>query len=83
MLPDAVRTSIPVLLTNGIGIFQQGALVALVAVQDLMYVGKSVATESYRPIETFTVVALIYFAASFPVSQCVEFLERRREAVSS
>ncbi|MBB5535677.1 polar amino acid transport system permease protein [Rhizobium giardinii] len=35
VLPTAVRNSIPVLLTNGIGIFQQSALVAIVAVQDL------------------------------------------------
>ncbi|NAZ17971.1 amino acid ABC transporter permease, partial [Glutamicibacter soli] len=29
-------------------------------------------------IETFTVVALIYLAISFPVSQFVGWLERRR-----
>ncbi|SCK58011.1 polar amino acid transport system permease protein [Variovorax sp. HW608] len=80
VLPSAVRTSVPVLITNGIGTFQQSALVALVAVQELMYVGKSLATESYRPIETFTVVALVYFAVSFPVSQLVEYFERRRGA---
>jgi polar amino acid transport system permease protein len=82
VMPAAVRTAVPVLITNGIGTFQQSALVALVAIQDLMYVGKSLATESYRPIETFTVVALIYFAVSFPVSQLVEFLERRRGATA-
>lgn len=83
VLPTAFRNSIPVLMTNGIGIFQQSALVALVAVEDLMYAGKSLATETYRPIETFTVVALIYFAISFPVSQLVEYVERRRAAASS
>jgi len=79
VLPTAFRASIPVLLTNGIGIFQQSALVAIVAIQDLMYQGKSLATETYRPIETFTVVALIYFAVSFPVTQIVGYLERRRQ----
>ena len=82
VLPSAVRTSVPVLITNGIGTFQQSALVALVAVQDLMYVGKSLATETYRPIETFTVIALIYLAVSVPVSQLVHHLERRRGAPS-
>lgn len=82
VLPSAVRTAVPVLITNGIGTFQQSALVALVAVQDLMYVGKSLATETYRPIETFTVIALIYLAVSFPVSQLVQHLERRRSAPS-
>ena len=83
ILPTAFRASIPVLLTNGIGIFQQSALVAIVAIQDLMYQGKSLATETYRPIETFTVVALIYFAVSFPVSQIVGYLERRRQLLMS
>ncbi|TRW97835.1 amino acid ABC transporter permease [Paracoccus sp. M683] len=78
VLPQALRNSVPVLLTNGIGIFQQSALVAIVGVADLMYQGKTLATETYRPIETFTVVALIYLAISFPVSQFVGWLERRR-----
>ena len=83
VLPTAFRASIPVLLTNGIVIFQQSALVAIVAIQDLMYQGKSQATETYRPIETFTIVALIYFAVSFPVTQIVGFLERRRQMLVS
>jgi len=83
VFPTAFRASIPVLLTNGIVIFQQSALVAIVAIQDLMYQGKSLATETYRPIETFTVVALIYFAVSFPVTQIVGLLERRRQLLVS
>lgn len=79
-LPSAIRSSIPVLLTNGIGILQQSALVAIVAVPDLMYEAKTLATATYRPIETFTVVALMYFAVSFPISQFVGWLERRRPA---
>jgi len=78
VLPQAMRASVPVLLTNGIGTFQQSALVAIVGVQDLMYQGKSLATQTYRPIETFTIVALFYLAISFPVSQLVGYLERRR-----
>lgn len=83
VLPTAFRASIPVLLTNGVVIFQQSALVAIVAVQDLMYEGKTLATLIYRPIETFTTIALIYFAVSFPVTQLVGWLERRRELMAS
>lgn len=78
VLPQAFRASLPVLVANGVGAFQQTALVAIVALQDLMYMGKILATDTYRPIETYTTVALIYFAISFPISQLVEFLERRR-----
>lgn len=83
VMPTAFRASIPVLLTNGVVIFQQSALVAIVAVQDLMYEGKTLATLIYRPIETFTTIALIYFAVSFPVTQLVGWLERRRELMAS
>lgn len=76
--PQALRASVPVLLTNGIGTFQQSALVAIVGVADLMYQGKLVATETYRPIETFTIVALVYLAISLPVAQIVGWLERRQ-----
>lgn len=78
VLPQAMRASVPVLLTNGIGTFQQSALVAIVGVADLMYQGKTLATQTYRPIETFTIIALFYLAVSFPVSQLVGWLERRR-----
>ncbi|MES0885149.1 amino acid ABC transporter permease [Roseibium sp. SCP14] len=77
ILPQALLLSLPVLITNGIGIFQQSALVALISVQDLMYEGRYLATQTFRPIETLTTVALLYFAVSFPVSQMVTFVERR------
>lgn len=77
IFPHAFRGALPVLITNGITLFQQSALVALVALADLMYVGKQVATQTYRPIETFTAVALIYFAVSFPVSRIAAWVERR------
>ena len=42
-----------------------------------MYAGRQLSTETYRPIETYTVVALMYFAISFPVSMLVQHMERR------
>ncbi|PRE44699.1 amino acid ABC transporter permease [Burkholderia multivorans] len=80
VLPQALRTALPVLMTNGIGTLQQSALVAIVAVADLMYVAKSLATEAYRPLETYSVVALIYFALSLPISRLVHVIERRQDA---
>lgn len=77
ILPQALILALPVLITNGIGIFQQSALVALISVEDLMYQGRYISTQTFRPIETLTTVALIYFAVSFPVSQAVTLIERR------
>lgn len=83
VLPQAIRSALPVLMTNGISILQQTALVAIVAISDLMYVGKNIATESYRPLETYSLIALIYFALSLPISQLISYIERRQDAATT
>jgi len=80
IFPGAIRLVIPVLLTNGILAFQTSSLLSLVAVEELMFNGKMLSSQIYRPIETFTIVALIYLAVSLPVSQLVGWLERRHAA---
>lgn len=82
VFPHAFRTAMPVLITNGISIFQQSALVAVVAIADLMYAGRQLATATYKPIETYTAVALIYFAVSLPISLLVHHLEHRLDRSS-
>jgi len=83
VLPQAVRLGMPVLVTNAISIFQQSALVAIVAIEDLMYMGKLLSTETYRPIETFTFVALMYFAIALPVMLLSSRLEKRYKTANS
>ncbi|NWB31427.1 amino acid ABC transporter permease [Pseudomonas gingeri] len=77
VFPQSLRLAVPVLLTNSIGMIQQSALVALVAVNDLMYESKQLASQTYRPIEVFTVAAGIYFLISLVMSRAVEFVGRR------
>ena len=82
VLPTAFRASIPVLLTNGIGIFQQSALVAIVGCPgpDVRR-ARSLATETYRPIETFTVVALDLLRRLVPGHRSSSAIfERRRKS---
>ncbi len=77
VFPQAFRMSVPVLMTNGVGIFQQSALVSVIAIAELMYMGKYLATQTYRPIETLTTVALLYFIIAFPITQMVKRIEDR------
>lgn len=83
VLPQAIRLGMPVLVTNAISIFQQSALVAIVAIEDLMYMGKLLSTETYRPIETFTFVALMYFAIALPVMLLSSRLEKRYKTANN
>jgi len=77
IFPQAFRIVIPVLLTMGVGLFQQSSLVSTVAIADLMYEGKFLATRFYRPLEILTIVAVIYFVLAFPFTQLVRILEIR------
>ncbi len=79
VLPQALRGAVPVLITNAIGIFQQSSLVALVGVNELMYAGKMLSTQTYRPIETYTFVALFYLAVALPFGRLATYVERRSE----
>lgn len=79
IFPQAFRNALPVLITNMVGIFQQSALVAIISIEDLMYQGRFIGSQTFRYIEVLTTVALIYFAISFPVSQLVAYFERRND----
>lgn len=79
VLPQALRSATPILMTNGIGALQQSALVAVVAVGDLMYVGNQIATDTFRPLETYTLVACVYFALSVPAAALIRLVERRQD----
>lgn len=79
VLPQAVRHAVPVLITQAIGIFQQSSLVSVVGVAELMYQGKQLSTQTYRPIETFTFLGLFYLAISIPFGRIAAYLEHRSE----
>jgi len=79
VLPQALRSAMPVLITQGISILQQSALVAIVAVGDLMYVSKDIAIQNYRPLEMYSLVALIYFVISLPIARLAHVMEQRQD----
>jgi len=78
VLPHAFRSAYPVLVTNGISALQQTSLLSVVAIQELMYRGKELASDTYRPLEVFTTVGLLYLAVSVAVAQILRGVERRR-----
>ena len=51
-------------------------LVSTIAVPDLLYQGTLVTGDTYRPLEVYTVVALIYFAMLFPSTLLAQAYER-------
>jgi polar amino acid transport system permease protein len=81
VLPQAVRRSIPLLAATWITLFKDTSLVAVIGVHELTYRGKDVALATYRPLETFTVVAVMYFLLAYPQSLLVDRVFHRFRVV--
>ena len=77
VLPQAFRNMLPVLLTQTIILFQDTSLVYAIGAYDLLK-GFEVAGENFnRPVETYLVAAVLYFAISFSLSMLVRRLQQR------
>lgn len=79
VLPQAFRAMIPILLTQGIILFQDTSLVYVVGLKDFLVSAELIANRDQRLIEMFTFVAIVYLAISYCASQGVRFLQRRMQ----
>src|SRR5690349_16302251 len=77
ILPQAVTRMIPAFLERSIELLKTTTLVATIAYADLLYQANAIAQNTYRPLETFTVAALIYFVVIFAFSLLARHIERR------
>ena len=77
ILPQAIRRMVPPFMNQSITQLKNTSLVSTIAVPDLLYQGTLITADTYRPLETYTVVALIYFALLFPATRLVQYYENR------
>jgi len=80
ILPQAVRRMVPPFMNQSIIQLKNTSLVSTIAVPDLLYQGTLIMSDTYKPLEVYTVVALIYFALLFPATRLVQWLEQRAVA---
>src|SRR5438034_733262 len=77
LLPQAFRNMLPVLLTQTIILFQDTSLVYAIGAYDLLK-GFEVAGKNFnRPVETYLVAAVVYFAICFSLSMLVRRLQKK------
>ncbi len=80
VLPQAVRRMVAPFLNQSIIQLKNTSLVSTIAVPDLLYQGTLITSDTYKPLEVYTVVALIYFVLLFPATRVVQWLETRFKA---
>ena len=78
VLPQALRAMTPLLLNQIIIVFQDTSLVYVVALRDFMTAASVVAARDGRPTEMYTLVAVVYLAICFSLSQAVDRYRRGR-----
>jgi polar amino acid transport system permease protein len=77
VLPQAVKRMIPAFMERSIELMKTTTLVATISYADLLFAANEIAQKTFRPLETFTVAALIYFVVIFAVSLVARQIERR------
>jgi len=77
VLPQAFRNMIPILVTQGIILFQDTSLVFVVSLRDFMTASSIVARTEGRLVEMYLFAALVYFVICFAGSMYVRRLNTR------
>jgi polar amino acid transport system permease protein len=83
VLPQAVRRMIPPFMNQSITQLKNTSLVSVIAVPDVLYQGELVTGATYRPLEVYTAVAIIYFVLLFPSTMAMRAYERRLASKSA
>jgi ABC-type amino acid transport system permease subunit len=77
VLPQAFRIAIPTIGGYFISLLKDSSLVSFIAVNELLRHGTIVIANTFRSMEIYMMVAMIYFAMSFVASRVVRRIERQ------
>ncbi len=77
ILPQAFRRSIPPLGNEFIAMLKDSSLVSVIALHELMMAGRVIAGRTFRPLEVYMAVAILYLLMTMTISQFVSYMERR------
>lgn len=81
ILPQAIRRMLPPFINQSVIQLKNTSLVSVIAVPDLLYQGELITAATYRPLEVYTIVAILYFVVLFPATLLAQAVERRYAAV--
>ena len=77
IIPQAFVRMIPPLGNEFIALIKNSALVSLLTIHDLMHEGQKIISVSYRSLEVYLVIALIYLVMTSATSSALRFIEKR------
>ncbi|AMO99550.1 amino ABC transporter, permease, 3-TM region, His/Glu/Gln/Arg/opine family domain protein [Collimonas arenae] len=75
VLPQAFKRMTPPLVSQSIMQLKNTSLLSVLAVPDLLYQGQIIAHDTYRPLEIYSLIAVLYFAILLPATILAKRLE--------
>lgn len=77
ILPQAIPKVIPALGNYLVAMFKDAPLGSSISVVGVLFVARSTSSQTFRALEPFTEVGLLFLAVSVPAALFVQFLERK------
>ncbi|MCA8250430.1 amino acid ABC transporter permease [Burkholderia multivorans] len=77
ILPQAVRQMIPPFVNESVSLLKYSSLVSVLGVADLTYQAQTLSTTTFRPIEIFTFIGVVYFLLCWAISATAHVLEQK------
>lgn len=77
VLPQALRRIIPPLGSVWVSLFKDTSLVSVVVIKEMTYQANALNIETYRPVEVYTVLAVLYFLLTYPQARLVDLIYAR------
>jgi polar amino acid transport system permease protein len=77
VLPQAVRVVLPPLGNDFISMLKDSALISVLALPDLLQLGRLYVSRTFRAFEGYNTVAILYLAMTLFLSMMVRVIERR------
>lgn len=77
ILPQALRRMIPPFVERAFELTKTTALAATVAYSELLYSAMTLTSQTFRPLEIYTAVAVLYFVVLFAASLAIRRVEVR------
>lgn len=77
VLPQAIRLTLPPLAANFVQLIKYSSLGAVISVSEITRRGMELSASTFRPLEIFTFIAVVYFLICWPLAMSIRFWERR------
>lgn len=77
VLPQAIRLTLPPLASNFVQLIKFSSLGAVISVSEITRRGMELSSSTFRPLEIFSFIALVYFCICWPLAMAIRIWERR------